>query len=79
MSQPDTELAEIVRKREAAQALAELLARAEAEGVEPFNFDEAFGEGAEEGQSQEEIRREVDEFLAMLQEMREVPSNRSIE
>ena len=66
------------REREAAEALADLMRRAEEQGVEPFDFDAAFGEGAE-GQSQEEIQQEVDEFLQMVRETRDMPSSRSIE
>lgn len=58
------------REREIAEAHAELSRRAEEQGVEPFNFNAAFGEGAE-GQSQEEIQREVDDFLRMRREWRE--------
>jgi len=39
------------REREIAMARTELLRRAEEQGVEPFDFDAALGEGAE-GQSQ---------------------------
>lgn len=66
------------REREAAEARAELLRRAEEQGVEPFDFNAAFGEGAE-GQSQEEIQQEVDEFLRMMRETRDMPSARSFE
>ncbi|MDQ3255292.1 MAG: hypothetical protein M3R15_15565 [Acidobacteriota bacterium] len=66
------------RERAAAEALADLMRRAEAQGVEPFDFDAAFGEGGE-GQSQEEIRQEVDEFLQMVRETRDTSSARSFE
>lgn len=79
MSQPNTKLpASADRERETAQARANMLDRARAQGVEPFDFDAAFGEGAE-GQSQEEIQQEVDEFLRMIRETRDVPSTRSME
>lgn len=79
MSQSNTKVpSDIERERETAQALADLLDRARAQGVAPFDFDAAFGEAAE-GQSQEEIQREVDEFLRMMREMRDVPSTRSFE
>jgi len=55
------------REREIAMARTELLRRAEEQGVEPFDFDAALGEGAE-GQSQEEIQQEVDEFLRQVRE-----------
>lgn len=57
------------RKREIAKARTRLLRRAKEQGVEPFDFDAAFGEGAE-GQSQEEIQQEVDEFLRQVREDR---------
>lgn len=57
------------REREIAEVRAELLRRAEEQGVEPFDFDAALGEGAE-GHSQEEIQREVDEFLRRVHEDR---------
>jgi hypothetical protein len=65
------------REREAAAARAELMRLAEEQGVKPFNFDEALGEGSD-GQTQEEIQREVDEFLKWLRETRDLPSTRSI-
>lgn len=58
------------REREAAEARAELLRRADEQGVEPLDFNAAFGEGTE-GQSQEEVQREVDDFLQMQREWRE--------
>lgn len=69
MSQPNTNLPDSEREREIAQARAEHFARAEAEGVKPFDFDAALGEGSNR-QTQEEIQAEVDEFLAMLREWR---------
>ncbi len=66
------------REREIVEARAELMRRAKEQGVEPFDFDAAFGEGAE-GQSQDEIQREVDEFLRMVRETRDLPSTRGIE
>lgn len=64
--------------REIAEGQAELLRRAEEQGVEPFDFDAAFGEGAE-GESQHEIQQEVDEFLQTVRETRDMPSARSTE
>ena len=66
------------REREIAEARAELERLAEEQGVKPFDFDAAFGE-ASEGQSQEEIQQEVDEFLRVVRETRDMPSTRSIE
>jgi hypothetical protein len=65
------------RERDIAAARAELMRLAEEQGVKPFNFDEALGEGSG-GQTQEEIQREVDEFLKLLRETRDLPSTRSI-
>ncbi len=66
------------REREIAKARADLMRHAEEQGVKPFDFDAAFGEGWE-GESQEEIQREVDEFLRQVRETRDTPSNRSVE
>ncbi len=41
------------REREIAEARADLMRRAKEQGVEPFDFDAAFGEGWE-GESQED-------------------------
>jgi hypothetical protein len=60
----------VERERETAEARAELLRRAEAEGVKPFDADEWLAE-RETDQTPEEIRREVDEFLALRREARE--------
>ena len=79
MTQSNSKLPiDIEQERETAEAHAELQQLVEAQGVKPFNFDQAFGEGAE-GQSQEEIQQEVDEFLRMVRETRDMPSARSIE
>lgn len=78
MSQSNTKVpSDIERERETAKAYADLLRRAEAEGVKPFSFEEWKAE-FETNQTPEEIRREVDEFLSMLREVRGTPSNRSI-
>lgn len=58
------------RERARAVARAELAARAEAEGVKPFDAGEWLAEG-ESGRSPEEVRHEVDEFLALRRELRE--------
>jgi hypothetical protein len=60
------------REREAAEARAKLLSLAEAQGVRPLSFDDLLGE-PEPRQAQEEIRREVDDFLALLREIRGGP------
>lgn len=65
------------RERETAQARADLLRRAAAQGVKPFSLDEWRAE-VETDQTPEEIRQEVDEFLTMLREWRDTPSRRSI-
>lgn len=69
MSQPNNKLPDSEREREIVQARAEFFAHVEAEGIQPFDFDAALGEGSD-GQTQEEIRAEVDEFLEMLREWR---------
>lgn len=66
------------RESEATEARAELLRRAEEQGVKPFDFDAAFGEGSE-GEPQEEIQQQVDEFLQMIRETRDIPAVRSFE
>ncbi len=75
MSQPNTRLTDTERAREMAQARADLLKRAATQGIKPFSFDEWLAEGEAE-QSQEEIRREVDEFLRLVREVRDRTSNR---
>jgi hypothetical protein len=67
----------IERSRETSEARAELLRRAEAQGVKPFDADEWRAE-LETDQTPEEIRHEVDEFLSLIREMRDTPSARSI-
>ena len=66
------------REREIAEARAELERLAKEQGVKPLNFDEALGEGSD-GQTQEEIQREVDEFLKLVRKTRDMPSRRFIE
>jgi hypothetical protein len=67
----------IERDRETAEARAELLRRAETQGVKPFDADEWRTE-IETDQTPEEIRQEVDEFLSLIREVRDTPSARSI-
>jgi hypothetical protein len=66
------------RERETAEARAEVERLAAEQGIKPFNFDDALGEGSE-GQTREEIQREVDDFLNLLRETRKMPSRRSLE
>lgn len=66
-------------EHEAAEARAQLIHQAEAQGIAPFDFDAAFGEGAQEGLSSAENRREVDDFLETVREARDIVSARSIE
>ncbi len=72
MSQQNTIYPQLTpeREREAAEARVELLRRADEQGVELLHFNASFNEGAE-GQSQEEVQREVDDFLQMQREWRE--------
>jgi hypothetical protein len=56
-------------ERETAEARAEMLRRAEAQGVRPLSFDEMLGD-PEPGQTPEEIRQEVDDFLTLPREVR---------
>jgi hypothetical protein len=65
------------RERETAEARADLQRRADAQGVKPFDADEWHAE-LETKQAPEEVRQEVDEFLGMLREWRDTPSNRSV-
>ena len=64
MSQPNIDAD---RAREAAEARARLLRRAEAEGVRPLSFDEMLGNPAEGDPRKEDI----DDFLALRREWRE--------
>lgn len=66
------------RERETAAARAELMRHAEEQGVKPaMSFEDLLGPDA--GQTQEEIRAEVDDFLRMLREWRAEPYSREIE
>jgi hypothetical protein len=63
------------RARESAEARAELLRLAEAQGVSPVtDFDELLGDPAPEDEGSDD----VDEFLRWLREWRDTPSTRSI-
>ncbi|MCA1623902.1 MAG: hypothetical protein LC778_08910 [Acidobacteria bacterium] len=62
------------RERETAQALAELLRRAAAQGVKPFTSLEDFA-----GDPQLTADFAVDEFLRQVREDRDRPSQRSVE
>ena len=55
------------RERETAEARAELLRRAEREGVRPLSFDELLGD-TDPGDPEKE---DVDDFLALRREWRE--------
>ena len=55
------------RERETAEARAELLRQAEAQGLRPLSFDELLGD-PEEGDPEKE---DVDDFLALRHEWRE--------
>ena len=71
MTPPD----EAERERETAEARAELLRIAEAQGIKPFNFDEMLGDPSEGDPEKEN----VDDFLRLLREWRDTPSSRRIE
>jgi len=58
---------DVDRAREAAEARAEMLRQAEAQGVRPLSFDELLGD-PEEGDPEQE---DVDDFLALRHEWRE--------
>ena len=73
MSQPNTD---DKRAREAAEARAALERRAAELGVGPFDADEWLA-ATEEEQSPEEAAREVDDFLRIVRELRDTPSDRS--
>lgn len=75
----EEELRQVERERATAKARADLMRRAEAQGVKPFDPDEWRAELDSDNQPQEEIQREVDEFLKMMREWRDTPSNRSID
>ena len=62
------------REREIAEARAELLRRAEAQGVKPFTALEDL-----KGDPEMTADFEVDEFLRQLREDRDRPSSRSVE
>jgi broad specificity phosphatase PhoE len=55
------------RERETANARAEMLRRAEAQGVRPLSFDELLGD-PDEGDTEKE---NVDDFLVLRREWRE--------
>ena len=60
------------RKREIAEACAELERLAKGQGVKPItNFEDLLGPPT--GRTQEEIQAEVDDFLRMLREWRYAP------
>lgn len=63
------------RERQIAEARADLLRRAEEQGVRPLRFDEMLGD--QTGADPE--KENVDEFLAMIREGRRTPSRRRIE
>jgi predicted nucleic acid-binding protein len=73
MSQPN---AEDRRAREAAAARAALERRGAELGVGPFDAAEWLNAPDEE-QSPEDAAREVDEFLRIVRELRDTPSDRS--
>ena len=68
-----TDQTERKREREAAQARARLLRRAEAEGIKPFTSLEDFA-----GDPELAADFDVEEFLRMVRETRDTPSNRSV-
>ena len=61
------------RERETAEARAELLRRAEAQGIKPFTSLEDFA-----GDPELTADFDVDEFLQIVRETRDTPSNRSL-
>lgn len=61
------------RARETAEARAELLRQAEAQGVKPFTSLEDFA-----GDPSLTTGFDVNEFLRMVRETRDTPSNRSL-
>jgi hypothetical protein len=62
------------RERETAQARAELLRRAEAEGVKPFTSLEDFA-----GEPELTADFDVDEFLRQVRADRDRPAHRSVD
>lgn len=68
-----TERTDAEREREAAEARADLLRRAEAQGVRPFTALEDFA-----GDPELTANFDVDDFLQMVRETRDTPSNRSM-
>jgi broad specificity phosphatase PhoE len=76
MTQPNTTHdLDAERAQETAQARAELLRRAEEQGVRPLSFDELLGEPAAGDTAQED----VDDFLALRREWREAERARARE
>jgi predicted nucleic acid-binding protein len=73
MSQPNVNTN---REREAAEARAVLERRAAELGVTPFDASEWLSR-AEDDQAPEDAAREVNEFLAIVRELRDTPSTRS--
>jgi hypothetical protein len=69
-----TTLKDADRERETARARADLLRRAEAQGVKPFSSLEDFA-----GDPEMTADFDVDAFLRQVREDRNRPSNRSVE
>jgi broad specificity phosphatase PhoE len=67
MSEMSQQNINVERERETAEARAELLRRAEREGVRPLSFDEMLGD-PDAGDPEKE---DVDDFLALRREWRE--------
>jgi broad specificity phosphatase PhoE len=67
MSEMSQQNINVERERETAEARAELLRRAEREGVRPLSFDELLGD-PDAGDPEKE---DVDDFLALRREWRE--------
>jgi hypothetical protein len=65
------------RARAAAEALARLERRAAETGVTPFDSAE-WGAESDHGETPEEVRREVDEFLSLVRECRDTRSSRGL-
>lgn len=65
------------RARAAAEARAALERRAAELGVHPFDADEWLSE-PEPDQTPEEVRREVDDFLGIVRELRDTTSKRGL-
>jgi hypothetical protein len=64
------------RAREAAEARAALERRAAELGITPFDAGKWLARSADD-QAPEEAEREVDDFLCIVRELRDTPSNRS--